>query len=159
MLLGNLFRSFVSKPLARRGLVGFTGTIRGSLQSEGPIVGAYAECSHKFEQDDVDAFAKLCGDTNPIHTNVSIASESMFKGTIVHGIFVSSLFSTLFGASMHGAVYVSQTLNFKRPVHVGSVVTARMHILQKEEKRSGYLITCSTVIELPDGMVAVQGGV
>ena len=35
------------------------------------------------------------------------------------GMLVASLFSTLFGRTVHGSVYVSQTLNFKRPVHVG----------------------------------------
>lgn len=143
--------------LARRGLVGFTGDIAGTLKTKGPVVGAFAECSHTFQQEDVNIFAKICGDNNPLHTDVEVASKSMFQGTIVHGILVSSLFSTLFGASLHGAVYVSQSLNFKRPVHVGACVKARMQILQKEQKRSGHLLTCSTTVELADGTAAIQG--
>jgi len=143
--------------LARRGLVGFSGHINGTLQTKGPIVGAFAECTHSFQQEDVNIFAKICGDNNPLHTNVEVASKSMFQGTIVHGILVSSLFSTLFGASMHGAVYVNQTLSFKRPVHVGASVTARIHILQKEQKRSGHLLTCSTTVTLSDGSAAILG--
>ena len=143
--------------LGRRGLVGFTGDITGTLKMQGPVVGAFAECTHTFQQEDVNIFAKMCGDNNPLHTDVEVASQSMFQGTIVHGILVSSLFSTLFGASMHGAVYVSQTLSFKRPVHVGTQVKARMQILQKEQKRSGHLLTCSTSVELTDGTAAIQG--
>ncbi len=115
------------------------------------------QCSHAFCQDDVNTFAQICGDTNPLHTNVDIASKSMFKGTIVHGILVSSLFSTLLGASMHGAVYVSQDLSFKKPVHVGARVTAKLEVLQKEQKRTGHLLTCRTDVLLEDGSTAVEG--
>jgi len=143
--------------LTQRGLVGFTGDITGTLKSKGPVAGAFAECTHSFQQEDVNIFAKICGDSNPLHTDVEVASKSMFQGTIVHGILVSSLFSTLFGASLHGAVYVNQSLSFKRPVHVGASVAARIHILKKEQKRSGHLLTCSTTVSLADGSAAIVG--
>ena len=69
----------------------------------------------------------------------------------MHGIFVSSLFSTLFGRSFSGSIYVGQTLSFKKPVYVGSEVTARMEIAKIEEKRKGRLLTCkTTVVNLHD---------
>jgi 3-hydroxybutyryl-CoA dehydratase len=142
---------------SKRGVVGFQGSLSGTLQKVGPVLGATLECSHTFCQEDVNTFAKICGDTNPLHTNVEIASKSMFKGTIVHGILVSSLFSTLLGASMHGAVYVSQDLSFKKPVHVGARVTAKLEVLQKDQKRTGHLLTCRTAVLLEDGSTAVEG--
>ena len=146
-----------SKSKSSINLDGFVGDIGGDLQVKGPVVGAHAHCSHSFSQKDVDVFAKICGDTNPLHTDPTFAAGSMFKGTIVHGILVSSLFSTLFGASLHGSIYVSQSLNFKRPVHVGSEVQARMEVLKKERKRSGYMLTCSTQVLLKNGSIAVSG--
>lgn len=137
--------------------MGFTGDITGTLRTNGPKVGSTAECSHVFTQEDVNIFAQICGDNNPLHTNVEIASKSMFKGTIVHGILVSSLFSTLFGASLHGAIYVNQNMQFRAPVMVGSQVTARIHILQKDQKSSGHLLTCSTEVFLEDGTAAIVG--
>ena len=141
-----------------RRLHGFVGEIGGSLKEKGPQIGAYADCEHVFVQEDVNIFAKICGDDNPLHTDVAIASESMFKGTIVHGILVSSLFSTLFGRSLHGAVYVNQTLSFRKPIHVGTKVKATMKILQKGHVRSGHLLTCSTTVEIiSSGKLAVEG--
>jgi 3-hydroxybutyryl-CoA dehydratase len=66
----------------------------------------------------------------------------------VHGILVSSLFSTLFGRSIPGAVYVSQSVRFRRPVHVGAQVLARMQITNIEQRRKGVLLTCATTCSL-----------
>lgn len=124
----------------------FTAEIGGTLVSEGPVEGAYASCEHTFTQGAVNNFAAICGDNNPLHIDPDFASRSMFKGPIVHGILVSSLFSTLFGRSLHGSIYVSQNLKFRAPVHVGVPVHARMEIIKKEIKRKGYLLTCSTEV-------------
>jgi len=75
----------------------------------------------------------------------------------VHGILVSSLFSTLFGSTVTGSIYVSQDLKFKLPVYVGAPVTARMEVIQSDEKRKGHLLTCSTQCTLQDGSVAIDG--
>jgi enoyl-CoA hydratase len=133
--------------------------IKGTLLTEPAVkVGLYAEVEYTFSQDAVNVFAGLCGDNNPLHCDPAFAKDSMFGGTIVHGIFVSSLFSTLFGRSVAGSIYVSQSLAFKRPVHVGVPVTAKM-VIDKIEgyKRKGQLLICSTTVKLADGTVAVTG--
>jgi acyl dehydratase len=70
---------------------------------------------------------------------------------------VSSLFSTIFGRSVAGSIYVSQNLSFKRPVHVGVPVKARIEVLSLEDKRKGMLMTCITTCSLEDGTTAVTG--
>lgn len=73
----------------------------------------------------------------------------MFGGTIVHGILVSSLFSNLFGRSLPGSIYVSQTLQFRRPVHVGARVTARVEIKEvKPHRTKGHILTCDTAVRI-----------
>lgn len=132
--------------------------VSGTLLTESPVrVGLSAEVTHAFSQEHVNQFAGLCGDNNPLHSDPEFAKTTMFKGTIVHGIFVSSLFSTLFGRSISGSVYVSQNLSFKKPVHVGVPITARMEIINIEDRRLGRLMTCSTTCALPDGTIAVLG--
>ena len=136
--------------------------IQGTLKTGGLQVGNYAEVKHSFDQATVTAFAGICGDNNPLHIDPKFAATTMFKGPIVHGILVSSLFSTLFGRAIHGSVYVSQSLTFRKPVHVGSTVIARMQILEMEERRSGLMIKCSTTCTLADGganngAIAVDG--
>ena len=124
--------------------VKFSSDVGGTLRVKGPVVGAYANCEHVFTQEATNEFAAICGDNNPLHTDPEFAKMTMFGGPIVHGILVSSLFSTLFGRSLHGAIYVSQNLNFKRPVYVGSPIRAQMEILTIEKKRKGHLVICST---------------
>jgi acyl dehydratase len=131
--------------------------IIGTLIDNGIKIGSYSEVKHIFTQENVNIFANICGDNNPLHINPSFAKDTMFKGTIVHGIFVSSLFSTLFGRSIIGSVYVSQTLQFKKPVHVGKEITARMKIITIDEKKIGSFLTCSTICELDGGIIAVEG--
>jgi acyl dehydratase len=127
----------------------FTGQVRGSLVSRDGCaktvsIGSFCEVSHTFPQEDVNSFSSICGDNNPLHIDPEYASKSMFKGPIVHGILVSSLFSTLFGRTIHGSIYVSQSLRFKRPVYVGAPIVARMEVLDIREHKKGRLLTCST---------------
>jgi acyl dehydratase len=129
----------------------FKGEVSGTLNSLGPVEGAYATCEHTFTQAAVNNFAAICGDNNPLHIDPEFASTSMFGGPIVHGILVSSLFSTLLGRSLHGSIYVSQTLKFRAPVHVAAPLSARIEILKNERKRRGHLLTCSTTVTLGGG--------
>lgn len=156
----NLLRisSVVGAPCRRYLSDSSSFNVTGTLLTESPIcVGLNAQVTHAFSQEHVNQFSGLCGDNNPLHCDPEFAKTTMFKGTIVHGIFVSSLFSTLFGRSITGSVYVSQNLSFKRPVHVGVPVTARMEIINIEDRRLGRLMTCSTTVTLPDGTLAVAG--
>ena len=132
--------------------------IEGGITDGVIEVGSYAEISHTFSQDDVNTFASLCGDDNPVHINPEYASETVFKGTIVHGILVSSLYSTLFGRCIKGSIYVSQSLAFKRPVHIGTEIIAKIQILEIENKRNRKLLTCSTQCFIKaTGQLAVDG--
>lgn len=80
-------------------------------------------------------------------------------GAIVHGMLASSLFGTLFGRTIAGAIYVSQNLNFKRPIPVGAEVIARMEIINMENRRKGTLVTCATTCRLAEGegLIAIEG--
>ena len=132
--------------------------ITGTLATSGPVVGAFAEVKHTFPQAEVNQFAGICGDNNRLHTDPEFAKGTMFGNTIVHGILVSSLFSTLFGRSIEGAVYVSQSLSFKSPVYVNTEVVTRMQVLRSEVKRKGTLLVCSTTVHIAgSNMLAVDG--
>lgn len=84
-----------------RGLASFHIETNLSSGSD-PLLGNYAQVDHSFSQVDVNAFAALSGDNNPLHLEKNFAAKTIFGDTIVHGILVSSLFSTLFGRSIPG---------------------------------------------------------
>lgn len=93
-------------------------------------VGDSAEITHVFTAREVDIFAELSGDKNPVHLDEAYASRTQFKGRIVHGMLVSSLFSTIFGTVFpgEGSIYLGQNLRFTAPVKLGAEVKARVTI-------------------------------
>ncbi|EAJ5692533.1 MaoC family dehydratase [Campylobacter lari] len=95
-------------------------------------IGMKASCVRIITDLDVENFAKLSGDANPIHIDEEYALKSRYKKKIAHGLFVSSFFSSLFGTKLpgKGCVYVSQNLNFKRPIYIGDEVKAEIEVIK-----------------------------
>src|SRR5271165_5272406 len=81
---------------------------------------------------DVIGFANLSGDHNPIHLSDHFARKTRFGGRIAHGLYTASLISAVLGMYLPGpgAVYLSQTLNFKAPVKIGDVVTLSVEVVE-----------------------------
>jgi acyl dehydratase len=73
-----------------------------------------------FSQDEVNRFAEVTGDKNPVHTDAEFAAKTLFKVPIMHGMLGAALFSKVFGVLFpgEGTIYLSQTLNFLRPMFV-----------------------------------------
>lgn len=74
----------------------------------------------KFSQEDVAAFARVTGDTNPLHLDADYAATTPFKRPIIHGMLGASVFTKVLGTEYpgYGSIYVSQTLSFLRPMFV-----------------------------------------
>mmetsp|Transcript_28456 Transcript_28456/g.28785 ORF Transcript_28456/g.28785 Transcript_28456/m.28785 type:complete len:188 (+) Transcript_28456:212-775(+) len=132
-------------------------SITGSIPITGPRVGSNAELRHSFTQKMVDDFAKLSGDNNPLHVDPEFARKSFFQKPIVHGILVSSLFSTIFGRTVHGSIYVSQSLTFKRPVYVNQAIIASINVMKSDYKTKGILLTCKSNVIDDDGNIYIDG--
>jgi 3-hydroxybutyryl-CoA dehydratase len=89
-------------------------------------VGIIDEFSKKISGADIQTFAEISGDENPVHLNPEYAKGTVFKGCIAHGILTASLISTVIGTRMPGpgCIYVAQNLKFKTPVWAGDMVKA-----------------------------------
>lgn len=87
---------------------------------------------------DIKAFAGLSGDNNPVHMSEEYAETSRFKKRIAHGLLSAGFFSALFGTKLpgYGCVYVSQNLNFRRPVYIGDTVKASVEIFKIDKEKS-----------------------
>ena len=113
-------------------------------------VGMTAAYARTIGPADLVMFAGMSGDTNPMHLNEEYAQQTMFAGTIAHGMLCSSFISTVVGTRLPGpgCVYVSQSLKFKAPVRPGDTVTARATVTKLvPEKSRAVLETICTVGE------------
>ncbi len=93
-------------------------------------VGMSAELEREILQKDVDAFAELTGDFNPVHIDEEYAANTMFKGCIVHGAYIASMFSTVMGMQLpgRGSIFREITLNYRGPVRVGDTALVQVEI-------------------------------
>ncbi|TAF64951.1 MAG: MaoC family dehydratase [Cytophagales bacterium] len=71
-----------------------------------------------FSQTEVEQFAAVTGDKNPIHIDKEYAAKTIFKQPIMHGFLGGSVFSKIFGTLFpgEGTIYLKQTMEFKKPM-------------------------------------------
>jgi acyl dehydratase len=74
----------------------------------------------RFSQAEVEAFARVTGDNNPLHLDPGFAAQTPFKRPIIHGMLGASVFTKVLGTEFpgYGSVYLAQTLEFLRPMFV-----------------------------------------
>ena len=111
-------------------------------------VGMSAIFAKTITEADVLMFAAVSGDTNPLHMNREFAEQTRFNRQIVHGMLTTSLWSTLVGTRLPGpgSAYMSQEINFLKPVHIGDTVTARMTITKIVEKKQRVFLNAEAFV-------------
>jgi 3-hydroxybutyryl-CoA dehydratase len=119
-------------------------------------VGQEASLSTTVSEADIVAFAEISGDKNPVHIDAQYAASTMFKERIAHGMLSAAYISAVFGMKLPGpgAIYISQTLNFKAPVKIGDTVVTTVKVIEliAEKKRARFETVCSV-----NGKAVVQG--
>ena len=100
-------------------------------------VGDTAEITKTIEQADIDAFAAVTGDHNPVHVDEEFAKTTRFGRRIAHGMLTASLISSVLANKLpgEGSVYLNQTLQFVAPVFPGDEITARVTVKEIREDK------------------------
>jgi len=95
-------------------------------------VGDHAEIVRRVADGDIAEFVDAVGDYNPVHSDAAYAAGTVFKAPIAPGIWTAGLISAVIGTRLPGpgAIYLSQTLKFLKPVMFGDVITARVEVLE-----------------------------
>lgn len=95
------------------------------------------EVLFSFSQEDVEAFAKVSGDHNPLHLDEEFAAHTTFKRPIMHGMLAASVFSRVLGMEFpgKGSIYLGQSLEFLRPMYVDTEYKATFKVLEINEKK------------------------
>jgi 3-hydroxybutyryl-CoA dehydratase len=120
-------------------------------------VGDSAEITKTIEQGDIEAFADVTGDHNPVHVDEAFAQQTRFGRRIAHGMLSASLISSVLANHLPGAgsVYLGQTLQFVAPVFPGDEVTARVTVTEVREGRP--IVKLETVCVNQRGETVIRG--
>ena len=120
-------------------------------------IGQSATLSRRLGQREIQLFALATGDVNPTHMDPAYAASDAFHQVVAHGLWSGGLISAVLGNQLPGpgAVYVSQSLNFVRPVVLGDVVTARVTVTGKDAADGTVTLACLCVNQ--HGEVVVEG--
>jgi acyl dehydratase/YHS domain-containing protein len=117
-------------------------------------VGDRSTFTKTITDEDVRKFAEASGDTNALHLNDAFAEGTRFGRRIVHGTLVSGTISAALAALPGLTIYLSENLEFKRPVDIGTTITAICEIVEVLED-DRYRLT--TRVENEDGEIVIHG--
>lgn len=100
--------------------------------------------SKTIADEDIQTFAGLSGDINPVHLDDEFAAGTMFKKRIAHGFLTGALFSTVLGTKLPGpgCIYMSQTMKFKGPVYIGDELVATCTITAVDTEKGRVMLDC-----------------
>ena len=92
--------------------------------------GMYAVKDVLVTEDRIGQFAEASDDFNPVHVDEAFAAKTAYRGRIAHGLLSASFGSAVVGTILPGAgaIYLSQTLAFHKPVRIGDVVRAQITV-------------------------------
>lgn len=123
-------------------------------------VSLHEEFTHdfRFTQKEVDLFAQVTGDNNPVHLDEAYAAGSIFKKRVMHGMLGAAVFSRVFGTQFpgEGTIYLKQDLKFLRPMFVDTPyrVVFRIEEIWPEKNRAR---VSTSIIEAENGTVCTAG--
>jgi len=111
-----------------------------------------------YTQDDVDLFAKVTGDTNPLHIDKDYAAKTQFKQPIMHGFLSGSIFSRVLGTMFpgEGTVYMKQSMSFQRPMFVDKTYEAVFTVKEADKEKHRAVIT-TQIIDKETGKATIDG--
>lgn len=119
-------------------------------------IGSQAHISRQISARDLDLFAAVSGDVNPVHLDAEFAASTAFKERIAHGMLSGAFISAAIACELPGpgSIYIGQELSFLRPVKLGDEVTVELEVLEKLPKNR---VRIATRVFNQDGKKVVDG--
>src|SRR4029453_10145489 len=110
-------------------------------------IGDRASIERTLSAADIQLFAAMSGDVNPTHLDAEFAASTPFRSVVAHGMWAASLISTVLGTRLPGpgTAYVSQTLEFLAPVHVGDSLTVTVTVSSRGQRERHVVFDCRCV--------------
>jgi acyl dehydratase len=122
-----------------------------------PRIGARASWTRTIGAEDVEAFARISGDHNPLHFDPDFAARTRNGRLIVHGGLTTALFNALVAMKLPGpgSVFLHQEWDYPAPVFVGDTVTAEAEVIEARADKPITRLRC--VARRQDGVEVLRG--
>jgi acyl dehydratase len=122
-----------------------------------PDVGSRATWTRTFTADDVEAFARISGDRNPLHFDADFAARTRVERLVVQGGLTTGLFNALVAERLPGpgSVFLHQEWDYPAPVYIGDTVTAEAEVLEARADKPITRLRC--VARRDDGTEVLRG--
>ena len=122
-----------------------------------PAVGQRGTWTKTFTADDVESFAALTGDRNPLHFDEDFARRTRPGRLIVHGGLTTGLFNALVAEVLPGpgSVFLHQEWDYPAPAYIGDTVTAEAEVIEARADKPITTLRC--VARRDDGTEVLTG--
>lgn len=129
---------------------------RGTICIEDIEIGMSRSLRKIISDRDIELFAEVSTDHNPVHLDDDYARDTIFEGRIAHGMLTAGLISAVIGEQLpgHGTVYLGQSLKFLAPVRPGDLVEAVVTVTDMDIGKRR--VTMDTHCEI-DGKKVLKG--
>ena len=117
---------------------------RGTICIEDIEIGMTRYLRKVITDEDIEMFAQVSTDRNPVHLDDAYAQDTIFEGRIAHGMLTAGLISAVIGEQLpgHGTIYMGQTLKFLGPVRPGDVVYAEVKVIDIDLAKRRVKLDC-----------------
>ena len=124
-------------------------------------VGDTAQLVKTISARDLEAFAALSGDYNPLHVDAAFARRTSFQKPVAHGMLVASYVSTLVGMQLPGpgALWTRQNFRWPAAVFAGDTVTVTLRVTHKSEGTGTLAIEVTAVNQNAKTVMEGEGSV
>ncbi|MFQ8432991.1 MaoC family dehydratase [Amaricoccus sp. W119] len=116
----------------------------GTICVEDLEIGMTRSLAKTITDREIELFAEVSSDRNPVHLDDAYAQDTIFEGRIAHGMLTAGLISAVIGEQLpgHGTVYLGQTLRFMAPVRPGDRVEAEVTVLTIDHAKRRVTLDC-----------------
>ena len=118
-------------------------------------LGDSAFFSKKITDTDIQQFADVSGDHNPLHLDDEFAKQTRFGRRIAHGMLGASLISAVIANELPGSIYLGQTLKFVAPVFPDDTLTAKVTVVSIREDKP--IVKLETICTNQHGETIIRG--
>ena len=122
---------------------------RGTICIEDIEMGMMRYVQKTVTDRDIEMFAEVSTDHNPVHLDDAYARDTIFEGRIAHGMLTAGLVSAVIGEQLpgHGTIYMGQNLKFLAPVRPGDTVRAEVEVIDIDYAKRRVKLDCRCLVD------------